>query len=104
MPSNRLELNGRLAMTLSSPILAVLDARPCATAASLFNTASIAINNLRDAGAAVLGVALNRVRGLLRRWLQVAPSVAGQRTEASHIRLLMLSDEGLRRAHDGGWP
>ena len=61
MPSNRLELNGRLAMTLSSPILAVLDARAGASAASLFNTASIAINNLKDAGADVLGVALNRV-------------------------------------------
>ena len=62
MPSNRLELNGRIAATLSSPVLAVLDARAGATAGSLFNTASIAIDSLRSTGAEVLGVALNRVR------------------------------------------
>ena len=61
VPSNRLELNGRIAATLSSPVLAVLDARFGATAGSLFNTASIAIDSLRSVGADVLGVALNRV-------------------------------------------
>jgi len=61
VPSNRLELNGRVAATLSSPVLAVIDARAGATAGSLFNIASIAIDNLRGCGAEVLGVALNRV-------------------------------------------
>ena len=61
VPSNRLELNGRVAATLSSPVLAVLDARAGATAGSLFNTASIAIDSLKGCGAEVLGVALNRV-------------------------------------------
>ena len=62
MPSNRLDLNGRIAATLSSPVLAVLDARSGATAGTLFNTASIAIDSLKSCGADVLGVALNRVR------------------------------------------
>ena len=61
VPSNRLELNGRVAATLSSPVLAVIDARAGATAGSLFNIASIAIDSLKGCGAEVLGVALNRV-------------------------------------------
>ena len=61
VPSNRLELNGRVAATLSSPVLAVIDARAGATPGSLFNTASIAIDGLKGCGAEVLGVALNRV-------------------------------------------
>lgn len=62
VPSNRLELNARVAATLESPVLMVLDALEGTTPDDVANSALIAARDLQQERAEVLGLVLNRVR------------------------------------------
>lgn len=61
VPSNRLELNARIAATLSTPVLMVLDALEDDSPQDVANSALIAKRAIEHAHAEVLGLVLNRV-------------------------------------------
>ena len=61
LPGSRLEVNAKIAATLSAPTLMVLDAKQD-SAAELATRALISRNVLEDFHAEVLGVLLNQVR------------------------------------------
>ncbi len=65
MPGDRMELNARLAATLSSPVLMALDMHRGQTPRDLANSANIARNMIQEEGAEVLGLIVNQVLFLL---------------------------------------
>ena len=74
VPGDRLELNAKLAAALSSPVLMALDAQTGRSATDMARSAAIAANVCREEHADVLGLVVNRVRGLqIAPWLACPP-------------------------------
>ena len=65
MPGDRLELNAKLASSLSSPVLLALDVRRGQDAAAVARSATIAKNTAAEEGAEVLGLVVNQVHSCL---------------------------------------
>ena len=80
VPSNRLELNARVAATLSTPVLMVLDALEGSTPDTIASSALIAAQAIEREHAEVLGLVLNRVGHVM--WLPPADygAVQGRQT------------------------
>ena len=61
VPGNRLELNARMAASLDSPVLMVLDANSATGVDDLVNKALVSRNGLTEERAEVLGLIVNKV-------------------------------------------
>ena len=61
MPGNRLELNGRIAVTLAAPVLMVLDAAEGICVDDLIDKALLSKNGLEEQRCEVLGLIINKV-------------------------------------------
>lgn len=61
MPGNRLELNGKIAATLTAPVLMVLDAADDLSVDDLLDKALVSKNGLEETRCEVLGVIVNKV-------------------------------------------